>query len=150
MGCRTGNLKRKVKTMRRKHLPIPLLAIVMIVLAAAPVLAADPAAAPFTVSRLVVATGIDNRLPTGAAEAFPASTEKLYLFLEASAISADTDVVFAWFIGDREVHRYTLPVKQGPLWRTWAECSLRGRAGEWKAEVLVGDKPLQAVSFKVE
>ena len=52
--------------------------------------------APFTIKRLVVGVGVEGGEPVGVAETFPASTEKVYCFLEATDISKDMEVSFVW------------------------------------------------------
>ena len=103
------------------------------------------------IARAVVATGVENQEPTGAAEAFSASTEKVYCFVEATHISKDTEVSFVWSYGGKEVRKITLPLKSSPKWRTWAYKSLGGQKGDWKVEVKdAGGKVLKEVKFKVE
>jgi hypothetical protein len=101
--------------------------------------------------RAVVGTGVENREPVGVAETFPASTEKVYLFLEAANISKDMDVSIYWFQGKNEMSKITLPLKQGAKWRTNAFKNLRGLKGDWKIEVRDGEGGLlKEVNFKVE
>ena len=38
----------------------------------------------FTIVRLTVGTGVEKSEPVGTAETFPASTEKVYCFMEAT------------------------------------------------------------------
>ena len=105
----------------------------------------------FTIARLVVGTGVENREPVGMAETFPASTEKVYCFLEATDIAQDTEVSFVWFQGGKEIWKISLPLKMGPKWRTNASKSLRGLQGDWKVEIKDVDGNLvQDVKFKVE
>jgi len=105
----------------------------------------------FTVKRLVVGTGVENSEPVGAAEAFPASTEKVYCFLEATDIGKDMEISFIWSYGDKEVLKTTLPLKAGPKWRTYANKNLGGLKGEWKIEIKDSDgKVLKDLKFKVE
>lgn len=105
----------------------------------------------FTIARLVVGTGVENSEPVGVAEAFPASTEKVFCFLEAIDISKDTEISFAWSYGGKEMLKTTLPLKAGPKWRTYANKNLRELKGEWKVEVKDSDgKVLKDVKFKVE
>jgi hypothetical protein len=107
--------------------------------------------APFAIKRLVVGTGVENGEPVGAAETFPASTEKVYCFLEAADIAKDTEVSFVWWYGEKEMLKTTLPLKAGSKWRTYANKNLRGMKGEWKVEVRSLDgKVLKDVKFKVE
>ena len=101
--------------------------------------------------RAVVATGVENREAVGAGETFPASTEKVYLFLEAANIAKDMDVSIYWFHVKNEMSKITLPLKQGPKWRTNAVKNLRGLKGDWKIEVRDGEGGLlKEVKFKVE
>jgi len=104
-----------------------------------------------TIARLVVGTGVENSEPVGAAETFPASTEKVYCFLEATQIARDTEVSFVWSYGDKEMLKTTLPLKVGPKWRTYANKNLRGLKGDWKVEIKDSEgKVLKDVKFKVE
>jgi hypothetical protein len=108
-------------------------------------------AAAFVVKRLVVGTGVENGEPVGVAETFPASTEKVYCFLEATDITKDTEVSFVWFNGDKELSKFSVPLKQGSRWRTYAYKNLRGLKGDWKVEIRDSDgKVVKDVKFKVE
>ena len=105
----------------------------------------------FTVARLVVGTGVENREPTGVAETFPASTEKIYCFLEATNIAKDTEASFVWSLGGKEIWKMNLPLKMGPKWRTNAFKSLRGLKGDWKIEIKdAAGNLVKDVKFKVE
>jgi hypothetical protein len=107
--------------------------------------------AGLTIARLVVGTGVDNREPVGVAEVFPASTEKVYCFLEATGIAKDTEVSFVWFYGEKEMLKISLPVKMGSRWRTNASKNLGGLKGEWKVEIRDPDgNLLKDTKFKVE
>jgi hypothetical protein len=107
--------------------------------------------AAFTVKRLVVGTGLENSEPVGVAETFPASTEKVYCFLEAGDIAKDTEVSFVWFNGDKEMSKFSVPLKTGPRWRTYAYKNLRELKGDWKVEIRDSDgKVVKDVKFKVE
>jgi len=108
-------------------------------------------AAEFAISRLVVGTGVENREPVGVAEKFPATTEQVYCFLEATNIPKDTEISFVWFYGDKEMLKIPLPLKMGSRWRTYASKNLRGLKGEWKVEIKDAEgKLLKDVKFKVE
>lgn len=107
--------------------------------------------AEFTIARLVVGTGVEKAEPVGVAETFPASTEKVYCFLEATDISKDTEISFVWSYGGKEMLKTTLPLKAGPKWRTYANKNLRGLKGEWKVEIKDPDgKVAKDAKFKVE
>ncbi len=103
-----------------------------------------------TIARAVVGTGVENGEPTGVAETFPASTEKVYCFVEATQIPKDTEVTFVWSYGDKESSKFSLPAKTGSRWRTWAYKNLGGRKGDWKVEIKDADgKVLKEIKFKV-
>ncbi len=107
--------------------------------------------AEMTVSRLVVATAVENREPKGGAESFPAATEKVFAFLEVTNIPKDMEVTFVWTYKDKEVNKATLSIKAGPKWRTSASKTVKGMKGDWKVEVKdAGGKTLKDVKFKVE
>ena len=108
-------------------------------------------AAEFKVEQLVVGTGVENREPAGVAETFPATTEKVYCFLKAADIAKDTEVSFVWSQGEKELRAITLPLKQGPQWRTFSWKNIGGLKGDWKVELKDGSgKVLKEVKFKVE
>ena len=106
---------------------------------------------PFAVKRLVIGTGVENGEPAGVAETFPASTEKVYCFLEATDIAKDTEVSFVWFSGENEMSKFSVPLKEGPRWRTYAYKNLREIKGDWKVEIRDSEgKVVKDVKFKVE
>ena len=107
--------------------------------------------APFAVTRLVLGTGVENGEPAGVAETFPASTEKVYCFLEATDIAKDAEVSFVWWYGEKEMLKTNLALKMGSRWRTYANKNLRGMKGEWKVEIRDSEgKVVKDVKFKVE
>jgi hypothetical protein len=104
-----------------------------------------------TVARLVIGTGVENKEPEGVAETFPATTEKVYCFLEATDIPEDVEITFIWFHGEKEMLKSALPLKMGPRWRTYADKNLYGLTGDWKVEVRDANGNLiKDVKFKVE
>jgi hypothetical protein len=105
----------------------------------------------FTVARLVVGTGVENREPTGVAETFPASTEKVYCYVEATNIAKDTEVSLVWSLGGKEMWKMSLALKAGPRWRTNASKTIKGLKGDWKVELKdAAGNPVKEVKFKVE
>jgi hypothetical protein len=105
----------------------------------------------FTITRLVAGTGVENREPTGVAETFPASTDKIYCFLEATNIAQDTEVSFVWFKGDKELWKMNLPLKKGLKWRTYTSKTVKGLKGDWKVEIKdAAGNAVKDVKFKVE
>jgi hypothetical protein len=96
-----------------------------------------------------VGTSVAEKALVGAAESFPASTGKLACF--ARIVNAtDSDVEFVWYKGDAEQGRVKQNVKGSP-WRTWSTKTLPPNpVGDWRCDVVQGEKILQSVRFKVE
>jgi hypothetical protein len=112
---------------------------------------ATKGAAALAIARAVVGTGIEKSEPAGVAETFPASTEKVYCFIEATNIPKDTEVTFAWSQAGKELSKFNLPLKMGSRWRTYAYKNINGMKGNWKVEIKDADgKLLKVVMFKVE
>ncbi len=91
--------------------------------------------ASFDVNRLVVCEKVQDREPVGISDSFPAGTEKVYAFLEATHVSADTTVDFVWFHGGQELARVSVGLGQGGRWRTYTSKNLYGLTGSWRVEV---------------
>ena len=105
----------------------------------------------FAIARAVVGTGVENKEPVGAADAFPASTEKVSCFIEATNVPKDMELTTVWSMGDKEMRKITATVKAGPRWRTWVDKKVGGMKGDWKVEIKDADgKVLKDVKFKVE
>ena len=112
----------------------------------------QPQAAPgFSISTIVIAKDVRDREPVGVEETFPASTERVYCFIEATNISADTEATFVWHHEGQEMRTFTLPIMQGPRWRTFAYKNLYGKTGHWKVEIKDASNNLvKSLIFKVE
>jgi hypothetical protein len=107
--------------------------------------------AGLTIVQLVVATSVENRVPVGAAETFPATTEKVYCFLEAKDIPTDSEITFVWIYNAKEMLKTNMTLKAGPKWRTNVNKNLRGAKGDWKVEVRdASGAVLKDIKFKVE
>lgn len=105
----------------------------------------------FTIARLVVGTGIENREPVGTSGGFPSSIERVYCFLEATDITQKTEVSFVWVHEGKEMRRVSLPLETGPRWRTYAYKNLAGLKGSWKVEIKdSAGNLLRDIPFKVE
>ena len=105
----------------------------------------------FAIARAVVGTGIDNKEPVGAADTFPASTERVSCFIEATNVPKDMELSTVWSMGDKEMRKINATVKAGPKWRTWVDKKVGGMKGDWKVEIKDADgKVLKDVKFKVE
>jgi hypothetical protein len=131
---------------------------------AAPVEAKTPAQAPaapaeaktspastsgLLVDELAVATAIENRAPQGAAETFPATTEKLYCYTKLSGGKEGDTIVHKWSHDGKVVSEITLKVN-GSSWRTFSSKTLgENPAGAWTVDVLQDAKVLKTAKFEV-
>jgi hypothetical protein len=105
----------------------------------------------FTIARAVIGTGVEDREPVGVAEIFPASTEKVYCFIEATNIAEDAEVTLVWLHDGNEMSKFNLTLKTGARWRTWAYKNLRELKGDWKVEIKdASGNLLKELTFKVE
>lgn len=111
----------------------------------------DAGDALFQVGRLVIAGSIENLEPVGVVDAFAASTERVYCFLEARKIMEDTTAHFIWYHGETQVADVALPLRKGARWRTYSSKNLGGRTGDWRVEIQDADgRVLEVIGFAVE
>jgi hypothetical protein len=112
--------------------------------------AAAPAAA-LTISRMEIAGSVENREPVGIAASFPATTEKVYCFLEFKNVANETKVNVVWTLGMNEMGSVPLTIKPYAKFRTWASKTIGGMKGDWKVEVKdEAGTVLKSATFKVE
>ncbi len=117
----------------------------------APDVKAAAPAASLTISRMEIAGSIENREPAGIAATFPATTEKVYCYLEFKDVPKDTNITYVFSLGPNEMDKVTQQVKKSWRWRTWASKSLGGMKGDWKVDVLdEAGAVLKSATFKVE
>jgi len=97
-----------------------------------------------------VATGIENRAPQGAAESFPAGTEKLYCYTKLAGGQAWDEITHKWMKGGEQRAVVILKVGGSP-WRTFSSKTiLKEDTGAWSVEILQGDTVLKTVSFEIK
>lgn len=128
--------------------------------APAPAPAPTPAPAPatktapeagLTIARMEIASSVENREPVGIAASFPATQEKVFLFLEFKDVKAETSVNVVWTLGMNEMGKVPLTIKPFSKFRTWAYKSIGGMKGDWKVEVVdASGAVLKSGTFKVE
>lgn len=105
----------------------------------------------FGISKMVIAENVQNREPVGVSETFPASTEKVYCFIEVIDIKEDAEVTFVWYHEEQELETFTIPIMRGQRWRTFAYKNLYGRTGTWEVEIKdKEDNPIKSIKFTVE
>jgi hypothetical protein len=96
-----------------------------------------------------VGTSVAEKALVGAAESFPASAGKLACFARVMN-ATDSEIEFVWYKGAAEQTRVKQTVKGSP-WRTWSTKTLPAdAAGEWRCDVVQGDRVLQSVKFRIE
>jgi len=119
--------------------------------APAPATKAPAPAASLTISRMEIASSVENRQPAGIAATFPATQEKVYCYLEFKDVAKDTTITYVWTLGQNEMGKVTQQVKKSFRWRTWGNKSLGGMKGDWKVDVLdESGAVLKSATFKVE
>ncbi len=112
---------------------------------------ADKAAAPaIEVSRAVVATGVEDREPVGAAESFPADVGSVYFYTVLEGDFAEMEIHHVWIRDGEEMARTPLRAR-GPRWRTWSSKRIPPEwSGRWTVQVVAGDdQVLGSVEFSV-
>jgi len=114
--------------------------------------AAEPAiSAAFTVERMVLTEGIENREPTGEVASFPATTAKAYVFLEAKDIAEDTPVSFVWSYKGNQVAKVDMTLGKSSRWRTYSSKNVGGFPGDWKVALQDADGlVVKEIGFTVE
>jgi hypothetical protein len=95
----------------------------------------ETAGTELKVKRLLVATGVSEREPLGAASSFSiASTSRLVAFLEIDNPAAQaTTLEVTWIdTATGTEHRpYSLQIQAHKRWRTWARAAAPKKPGEW-------------------
>ena len=111
----------------------------------------DPVPHPLSVSEIVVATGVENMKPVGAADRFARTVEKLFCFTRITGAGAETFVHHLWFYGDHLVSEVSLPVKRAS-WRTYSTKTIHpGWTGSWRVDVTAEDGTLlKSISFTIQ
>jgi len=95
-------------------------------------------------------TGIEERMPVGAAESFDTDIEKVYLWCQVTGAADTTVIKHVWSYERKEMAAVELPVKSA-AWRTWSyKTILPEWTGNWEVKVLDAEGDvLKAVSFTV-
>ena len=108
-------------------------------------------AASLTISRMEIASSVENREPVGIAATFPTTQEKVYCYLEIKDVLQDTTITYVWTLGQNDMGKVTQQLKKSSRWRTWANKSLGGMKGDWKVDVVdESGGVLKSATFKVE
>ena len=106
---------------------------------------------PIAIKEGVMATAVENRLPHGVANQFPATVGMLYCFTTVGGAEADISISHTWYYQDKEMAQVVLPVRS-MLWRTWSSKTILPEwKGNWKVAVTAEDGTLlETITFTVE
>lgn len=102
------------------------------------------------VEKSAVGENVVNREVVNEGRSFSSSVGKLYCYSKVAEIDSYTEVVHAWYFGDKQRARVTLNVNP-PAWRTYSSKNIQDHeVGSWRVEIL--DKTgnlLETVRFEV-
>ena len=94
---------------------------------------------PLTIKKGLVATAVENRLPQGVGQEFPATVGTHYCFTAVGGAKTETSNSHTWYYQDKRVAAVVLPVRS-ILWRTWSSKTIIPEwRGDWKIEVTTED-----------
>ncbi|HUG40815.1 MAG TPA: DUF2914 domain-containing protein [Longimicrobiales bacterium] len=103
-----------------------------------------------TVSRAVLATGVEDREPVGEATSFSADVGRVYFYVVLEGDFAEQQFEAVWLRDGEEVARVPLTAR-GPRWRTWSAKTIPAEwAGAWTVRLVDGSgTELSAIDFTV-
>jgi hypothetical protein len=80
-------------------------------------------------------TGVEERMPVGEAETFPADVDNVYMWCRVTGCQDTTAVTQVWSYEGEEMARVDLPVRS-PNWRTWVSKTILPEwTGDWEVKV---------------
>jgi hypothetical protein len=96
----------------------------------------EPASAPPRVLSSALAADVTAREPAGVASAFTAGTDQVYAWFQLENAGPPTAVTVTWLRDGEARAEVSLEVGTSPRWRTWARRRLAPTdAGAWTAEL---------------
>lgn len=99
----------------------------------------------------VLCSGVENRMPVGEAESFPADVGRVYLWNRVAGITeGETLIHHVWLREGQEMADVPLPVKGDP-WRTYSYKTIPPEwAGSWEVKVVGPDgNVIKSIAFTV-
>ncbi len=99
----------------------------------------------------VLCTGIEERMPVGEADSFPADVEKVYLWTRVTGVTEGEIVIHhVWLREGEEMADVELPVKGSP-WRVWSYKTIPAEwAGNWEVKIVGPDGDvMKSIPFTV-
>ena len=90
---------------------------------------------PALTAEMEFATAIEERMPVGTAQSFPANVGKVYLWTKILGAENITTVNHVWYYQGEEMASVALPVRD-ESWRTWSyKTILPEWTGKWTVVV---------------
>lgn len=99
----------------------------------------------------VLCSGIEDHMPVGEADTFPADVDRVYLWTKVTgAIEGEIIIHHVWLREGQEMADVPLPIKSSP-WRTYSYKTIPPDwAGNWEVKITGPDgNVLTSVSFTV-
>lgn len=95
-------------------------------------------------------TGIEERMPVGAAKAFPADVNEVYLWSRIVGVQDSTFIRHVWYYKGNEMADVRLDIR-GAAWRVWSRKTiLPSWTGDWEVKIFGADgAELTALKFTV-
>jgi len=112
----------------------------------------SPAASGVRILEAAIATGVEDRMPTGVADVFDLDAgRQLTAWIRADNPGPPTHVTMVWRRGEEVAFEIELRVGQSDGWRTWSRKTIRAwDAGEWFVEVRdKGGALLETLRFEI-
>jgi cytoskeletal protein RodZ len=110
-----------------------------------------PAADNMKVVSAVATSEITNKNPTGRANSFPWSTEKVYIWSMIECKQPPSSIRHTYYFEGQKVNDVELKIKS-PQWRTWSYKTLLEKRyiGQWKVDITsIEGELLQSIFFEV-
>jgi hypothetical protein len=84
----------------------------------------------------VLCTGIENRMPVGEGDSFPADVDRVYLWTKVTGVSeGETTIHHVWLREGEEMADVELTVKGSP-WRTYSYKTIPPEwSGKWEVKI---------------
>jgi len=122
-----------------------------VMLLALPCLAAAQAEeTPGLTVETALCTGVEDRMPVGEADTFPAEVGQVCLWSKVLGCQDTTMIKHVWYFKGEEMAEVQLPVRS-PAWRTYSIKTIPPEwAGDWVVKVVDAQgNVLKALPFKV-
>jgi hypothetical protein len=111
-----------------------------------------PAAPPANITvEPVLCTAVEDHMPVGEADAFPADVDRVYLWTKVTGVTdGEMMIHHVWLREGKEMADVELPVKGSP-WRTYSYKTIPPEwAGNWEVKITGPDgNVIKAVTFTV-